>query len=210
MKRHESSREGESELALIRRATNGDQAAFHDLICAYEPGLQAYLTKMLGDWDVAQDIVQETFITLFHALPTWHPPVPHKRAANAPARPLYPWLYHIATNRAISHLRKQTVRERVYGYPVSSTREQTSIAQPAEAESSPEERDIARELLAEALRQLSDDDALCLVLHYVNKERYEEIAERLGASRDAVRKRVNRALVTLRKIYSNLDSEVSL
>ncbi len=207
--------EGESELMLIRQAASGDQQAFHDLICSYERGLQTYLTKMLGNWETAQDIVQETFITLFHSLPTWHPPVQARNdeAASVHVRPLYPWLYRIATNRALSHLRKQTVRNRIHAYTVhelSSQQEDLQQTHLATDQPSPEEHYIARELLTGALRQLPEDDALCLVLHYVNGDRYEEIAVRLGVSKEAVRKRVNRALIALRKVYHNLDSEVHL
>jgi RNA polymerase sigma factor (sigma-70 family) len=66
---------------------------------------------------------------------------------------------------------------------------------------------IGRELLRVALATLDEDDAACLVLHYVAGERYGEIAARLGISSEAVRKRVGRSLSSLRRAYAALETE---
>jgi RNA polymerase sigma factor (sigma-70 family) len=71
-----------------------------------------------------------------------------------------------------------------------------------------EERTAARDLLRAALGHLTEEDAACLVLHYVAGERYAEIAARLGLTSEAVRKRVSRGLVVLRAAYRALDVEV--
>lgn len=49
---------------------------------------------------------------------------------------------------------------------------------------------------------------MCLVLRFVLKEQYSEIAERLGLTKEAIRKRVTRGLVTLRSAYETLEMEV--
>ncbi len=209
----------EDELALIQRAATGDHEAFRRLVLAYEGKLQAYLTQMLGDSESARDIAQETFIATFYSLPRWHAPVPSSSSASSseetehPRRQLLaPWLYRIATNLALSLLRKRQVRQRVHAAaPLVDEDDNASDIQAQQmypVQEPFEDRYIARILLQEALSQLSAIDAACVVLHFVNGERYQEIAGRLGLSNEAVRKRVMRALPALRKAYLTLDSEV--
>lgn len=76
-----------------------------------------------------------------------------------------------------------------------------------EVGATPEDRYIVRELLRQALNCLSQEDAACLLLRFVESERYSEIAVRLGMSQEAVRKRVTRSLAVLRTIYHQLDME---
>lgn len=193
------------ELTLVERAARGDHDAFGALVRLYEPQLHAYLLQMLGDVEAARDVAQETFIAAYQALPRWRPPgAPAAPGAPAgahsdSARPLSPWLYRIATNKALSSLRAHAIRPTI------------ALAHAATTEpaiSGFEERYAARELLRSALRRLSADDAACLVLHYVAGERYGEIGLKLGLTSEAVRKRVSRSLTALRVAYNALDAEV--
>ncbi len=205
------------ELALIQRARNGDHEAFRLLVLSYETQLLTYLTHMLGDGDSARDVAQEAFVAVYYSLPRWRPlartddrDATYVSATNE--RLLAPWLYRIATNKAISLLRKNSFYARKPVLQESEThwedivRPQSLSARQRAA--SPEESYIARELLIQALQQLAEEDAACLVLHVVSGERYKEIALRLGMTAEAVRKRVSRALVSLRKIYVQLETEV--
>jgi RNA polymerase sigma-70 factor (ECF subfamily) len=186
------------ELALAERAGRGDHSAFGALVRAYEPQLLAYLVQMLGDPEVARDAAQETFLAAYQALPRWHPP---DDAHADPSRPLSPWLYRIATNKALSLIRSNISRQ-------ATILDSSSAASGNEpATDGFEERYAARELLRTALRHLSTEDAACLILHYVAGERYGEIALRLGLTSEAVRKRVSRGLTALRAAYSVLDPE---
>lgn len=190
----------DDELALVRRAAHGDHLAFGALVRVYEPRLLAYLVQMLGDPEAARDAAQETFLAAFQALPRWR--LPDAQRAD-PTHPLSPWLYRIATNKALSLLRANSARPPVVAGAYTLT-------EPPGAEAMTggfEERYAARELLQGALRRLSEDDAACLVLHYVAGERYSEIAARLGLTSEAVRKRVSRGLIALRAAYAALDSE---
>jgi RNA polymerase sigma-70 factor, ECF subfamily len=150
----------------------------------------------LGDIEHARDIAQETFLAAHRALPQWKAPI-----GATPGRLLAPWLYRIATNKAISLLRAQ--RDAAHG---ASLRE--SAGHIEHGGSSLEDRAIARDLLRRALRNLSEEDVACVVLHYVAGERYVEIASRLGLTSEAVRKRVARGLIVLREAYIALESEV--
>ena len=184
------------ELSQIRRAASGDHAAFALLVRRYEARIVTYLRQAVGDADLASDLAQETFLAAYQALPRWQPPPPDPaKTASWTTDLLSPWLYRIATNHAISALRRQTMSAR--RTPVSPTRASFSL----------EDAVIGRELLRAALATLDADDAACLVLHYVAGERYGEIAARLGISSEAVRKRVGRALSSLRRAYIALETE---
>jgi RNA polymerase sigma-70 factor (ECF subfamily) len=180
------------ELSQIRCAATGDHAAFALLVRRYEARIVIYLRQTVGDADLASDLAQETFLAAYQALPRWQPP---PETALRTIDLLSPWLYRIATNHAISALRRQTMSAR------------RAPDSPTLASSSLEDAVIGRELLRAALATLDEDDAACLVLHFVAGERYGEIAARLGISSEAVRKRVGRALSSLRRAYVALETE---
>ncbi len=180
------------ELGLIRRAAGGDHAAFATLMRRYESRIQRYLRQMVGEAELAGDLTQETFLAAYRALARWQPP---PETAPQTGDPLSPWLYRIATNRALSALRSQAVSRRAPPAPTS------------EGIASVEDAAVGRALLRAALETLDEDDAACLVLHYVAGERYGEIAARLNLSSEAVRKRVGRALTALRRVYAAMESE---
>ncbi len=182
------------EVALAWRAAHGDDAAFHAIVASYQDRLLLFLIQMIGDVERARDILQDTFMAAFRALPTWRPMAAHDH-------PLAPWLYRIATNCAMSYFRAdKQERSQIIASPIESQTHPSSVAW--------EDRFVARELLRQALTALDEDDAACLVLHFVAGERYGEIATRMGLTSEAVRKRVARALVALRTAYAALDVEV--
>ncbi len=181
------------EMDAISHAIHGEHEAFRLLVQRYEQRLIAYLTQMLGDHELARDLTQETFVAAYRALPRWQPP------ATPTASPLAPWLYRIATNRALSLIRQHHDEASPWDKVVAH------LPTPGIGV---EDQVVARLLLRQALQSLSDDDAACLVLHFVAGERYGEIATRLGLTGEAVRKRVARGLVALRAAYLALDTEV--
>lgn len=200
--------EGE-ELDLVRHFCAGDPEAFRRLMAHYEPRIFAFLLKMLGDRENTQDVLQETLITIFQELPAWKPGL-----TGITGHPLAPWIYRIATNKALSLLRKQAVRERYQGQSKRNSKyggqaRASELIFPAQEQMSMEERSIARELLRIALLRLKTDEVICLIAHFIDGERYEETAKRLGLSSEAVRKRTQRALIALRKVSKELGLEAS-
>ena len=208
------------ELEYIRKAAAGDHDAFRYLVLTYETPVLTYLHSILGDWENARDLAQETFIAAFYALPSWHPPetLNDQRSPSQkngqPARsiidhPLAPWLKRIATNHELTFLKRQG-RHKHAGSSIQSTHYMDSQMNESTGKSPGsveawENRYVVRDLLHEALRQLSTDDATCIVLRFVAGDSYAEIADHLGITKEAVRKRVTRGLVVLRAIYQVLD-----
>src|SRR5471030_1522486 len=79
-------------IALIRRGNGG---AFEALVARYETRLLAFCRHLLGSREDAEDVLQEVMTAAFNAI------VADERAIN-----VRPWLYRIARNRSLNHLRK--------------------------------------------------------------------------------------------------------
>lgn len=209
------------EIELVQRTLQGDDDAFRDLVLSYETSLLTYLQSMLGDRESARDIAQETFVAVYFGLSRWTPPKQVNIATNATdmadsgpfkrsyieTHPLAPWLYQIATNRAITFLKKHAAHKRVVSLDDYSQDAARMVQNENRTEL--EDRLVAQELLRDALGRLEKEDATYLVLRFVSGERYIEIAERLGTTKEAVRKRVARGLRALRASYKALEMEVS-
>jgi RNA polymerase sigma-70 factor (ECF subfamily) len=173
---------------------------------------------MLGDQESARDLVQETLLAAHRALPRWQPPampgtLTEGDELSAEQRylvqhPLEPWLYRIATNLALTYLKSRTKITRNHA-PIMLQKGREDLQGQSHSALDLEERFATRELLREALGHLSPEDAACLLLRFVDGERYAEIATRLDISAEAVRKRVGRGLIMLRAVYRQLDREVS-
>src|ERR1044071_4132099 len=80
-------------IAMVRR---GNQHAFEALVARYQARLLAFCRHMLSSKEDAEDVLQEVFAAAFNAV----------LADNRPIN-VRPWLYRIARNRSLNHLRKQ-------------------------------------------------------------------------------------------------------
>lgn len=196
------------ELNLVRRTLDNDHDAFGVLVLIYERPLSAYIYSILRDKECTRDVLQETFTAAYYALPRWTPPelnagkssptMLEDERSYVEIHPLAPWLYHIATNKALNFLKQQARLKCTPLYLTESV---------LPGDNNPEEYYLIKELLQDVLSSLSEEDALCIVLHFMFKEKYREIAFKLNISPDAVRKRINRALVLLRSAYAAIKEQ---
>src|SRR5437588_8647482 len=85
----------QSDERLITYTRRGNQSAFEVLVSRYQSRLLAFCRHLLGSREDAEDVLQEVFAAAFNAL-------------LADARPINvrPWLYRIARNRSLNHLRR--------------------------------------------------------------------------------------------------------
>ena len=84
-----------SDSELIARFTAGEEAAFREIVSRYKNSLYAFLRQFLNRHDLVEDVFQETFLQLFAS-----------RDSFDTSRPLRPWLFTIAANKAKDALRK--------------------------------------------------------------------------------------------------------
>ncbi len=85
-----------SDAELLTRYTAGEEAAFREIVNRYKNSLYAFLRQFLNRHDLVEDVFQETFLQLFTS-----------RDSFDTSRPLRPWLFTIAANKAKDALRKQ-------------------------------------------------------------------------------------------------------
>ena len=171
---------------LVILCRDGDDAAFGVLFERHKERLFHSMVSMLRSREDAVDIVQEAFIQAHRKLDTF-------RGDSA----FYTWLYRIATNRALSFLRKQKQK------PVSieGINETGGFDPPASDDHSQPLRMVLRkehrQLVRETLDELSDDYRIVLVMKEFDGLRYDEIAVLTEIPIGTVRSRIHRGRIEL-------------
>src|SRR2546428_4377483 len=85
---------------LVKTAIAGREASFEELVRRYQRPIAAYVYRMVGDYDSALDLTQEVFIKVYNSLHRYRSEFKFST-----------WIYKIAHNAAIDHLRRHAVRE---------------------------------------------------------------------------------------------------
>ena len=184
------------DVALIQRILTGDENAFASLVRKYQRQVHAFARRKIGDFQIAEDITQETFLQVYQKLETLDDPTLFSQ-----------WLYTIANHLCIAWFRQnrlQTepledvcilgIEREPYSRYVAS--EQTKIA--AEAQ---------RDLVEKLLRKLKESDREVITLHYFEEMTSSEIGELLGVSENTIKSRIRRARQHLKK-YESIIREV--
>ena len=167
---------------LVARARDGDTQAYDELVRRYQSRIYALVYNMTSRNADAEDLVQEVFIKAYQSL--------HRFRGKAS---FYTWLYRIAVNRTINHMKKMRRRtglslddadlgiERDDAYVELSSRESPF-------------RDLSIEELKEklntALQKLSEKHRAVVVLHDIQGIPHEEIAKMIKRSPGTVRSRL--------------------
>ena len=161
--------------ALIARVLDGDTQQFALLVSRYQAGMYRHAVAMVLDHDVAEDMVQETFVRAYTQLSTCRE---RERFRG--------WLFQMLRNRCLDHLKD--VRRR--GVPLDRA---GAVFDPGEGPAARVERGRLREQLARALERLPDTQREAFLMHYVEEVPYEAMSELLNASVSALKMRVARA-----------------
>jgi RNA polymerase sigma factor (sigma-70 family) len=162
-------------IALVRR---GNQRAFEVLVGRYQSRLLAFCRHMLGSREDAEDVLQEVFAAAFNAI------LADDRPINA-----RPWLYRIARNRSLNHLRR-TQAIGVDSMDVHYARNGASTADEVD------EREQFRELIAD-VQELPETQRTALLLREIDALSYEQIAEAMETTIPSVKSLLVRARVSL-------------
>ena len=182
---------GATDEELMRAVQAGDEAAFPLLYRRYERRLLGFLGPYVGDPGLAEDLLQETFLRVFR-----------QRASYESRGAFRTWLFAIARNLALDHLR----RRRGLREPPSPRGEASQLEADPEKLPTPAPdalgilaaRDAATALQS-ALLELPEEHRAVILLCRLEGVRYREIAEVLGSTVVAVKVRAHGALLTLRK-----------
>ncbi len=178
---------------MVNLAIQGDQAAFGKIVDQYGTLMLRTASMIVGDHDIAEDVVQDALIQAWHHLGDL-------RKAGA----LRPWLMRIVVNQCISFKRRLT-RTTMFMRQVLSEQETNLIAQVADNHKGCMERDWD---LAHAIESLPMKQRVVIVLHYYNSMTLPEMAQILNTSENTLKKRIQAGLTNLRRILrTNAEEE---
>ncbi len=188
--------------ALVARALKGDESAFAELLERFRRPVFSLIYRMIGDREQAEDLAQEAFVKALNNLDSYNP---NYRFSS--------WLFKIANNHAIDHLRRARLPTvSIHGSPhaVNAEREEeTRIVLEAHDES-PEQEIMALELgseIEQAIARLRPEYRTAVILRHVESRAYEEIAEIMDVPIGTVKTFLHRARAELRTALGHLREE---
>jgi RNA polymerase sigma-70 factor (ECF subfamily) len=175
-----------TEEALVRRAREGDRAAFEELVRRTSQLLFARLYLETGDTHRAEDLVQETLLLAFRSVRDLENPSGFRA-----------WLLKIAQNVAIDAARRD-LRGKRYGALGDQASNLATVADKTkQAEDKAAQAELGQQVLA-ILRSLPEEYRLPLTLRYINGADYETICMQLGLTNGSLRGLLHRGLKLLR------------
>ncbi len=166
----------------------GDESALESLYARYGGLVYTLALRIVGDPELAREVVQDTFLRSWDGRETYDP-----------ERGRVPWwLMGIARNRAVDLLRSRShqarIRERGAALP------EIFVA----ASGDPAEAMLARRTVLDALRELSDGQRTAIELAYYGGLTQTEIAHELGEPLGTIKSRTREAMERLRKLLGPL------
>ncbi len=177
---------GASDAALLRRYRQGDAAAFSELYARHRQGLFRFLLGLCGEQALAEEVFQETWLSLIRTDSDIRQQVQFKT-----------WLYQIARNRLIDHWRRQGRKTALHdSYDEAEHGRADPTAGPEQQLSF--SRDQQR--LAAALADLPAEQREVFLLRAQGDLELHEIAELTATAQETVKSRLRYALQKLRRL----------
>ena len=184
---------------VVLLAQQGRDAAFRELLRRYERPVFSLVFRMVRGRDTAEDLAQESFIKVLNNIDRYRPEFKFSS-----------WLFKIANNVAIDHLRKRTVDTvSLEGSRYATTTaeaESTAIPVASKDQSALEEME-SRELggaIEQAVAALRPEYRACILLRHVEDRSYEEIAATLDLPLGTVKTYIHRARHELKKALEDV------
>jgi RNA polymerase sigma-70 factor, ECF subfamily len=181
--------ENQTDAELLVSYAAGDQAAFSIIVTRYKNGLYAFLQKFLNRQDLIEDVFQETFLQLFTS-----------RESFDPARPLRPWLFTIAANKAKDALRKQQRTAAISIGAIANSDEMSfddalnTITSDNVVPYDNLEREEISVLVRGVIADIPENLREILILAYFNKFSYKQMSQILSIPIGTVKSRLHTAV----------------
>jgi len=184
---------------LIKRTLEGDQQAFASLVEKYQDQIHTLAWQKIGDFHIAQEITQDTFINAYKNLATLKHPT---RFAG--------WLYVITNNNCKMWHRKNRLQTQSLDETDPMELEEICYSEHQTHEREEAANENRRSVVKELLNKLRESERTVVTLHYLAGLSCEEIGEFLGVATNTVKSRLHRARNRLRQeeamIKENLSS----
>ena len=188
-------RQAVSDHVLLNQYLSGDRGAISQLIDRHSNRVRDYIRMMVKDHDLADDILQETFIKAVQVIDD---------GRYADTGKFLSWMLRIAHNKVIDYFRSQksakTINESESGYNVLGTLRF--------ADSSVEDRLISEQIALDVRRlvdHLPQEQREVVMLRYYSGLSFQEIAEQTNVSINTALGRMRYALINLRKMIKDND-----
>ena len=175
---------------LVATAAQGLEGGFEELVRRYQRPISAYVYRMVGDYDCALDLTQEIFIKIYASLSRYRPEFKFST-----------WIYKIAHNAAIDHLRRNAGRERSISNGSESEPQQLIIESKGLSPEQQSEREERRIEIESVVRLLPTAYRELIVLRHSQDLTYEEIVEVTGLPLGTVKNRLFRAREMMRQQF---------
>ena len=170
------------DVKLIQCVLAGDDAAFAELVKKYQKPVHALAWRKVGDFHVAEEITQDTFLKAYQKLATLKEP-----------QSFVSWLYVIATRCCIAWLRKKRLWTQSLQATNSVQFEKATYSGYVVEENERTAIEAQREVIKKLLAKLEESERTVMILHYFGGMTCEEISRFLGVSVGAIKSRLSRA-----------------
>ncbi len=190
-----------SDKELAQWAEQGREGAFSELLRRYERPIFSLVYRMVRDRNLAEDLAQEAFIRAFNAISSYDPR--YKFSS---------WIFKIANNHTIDHLRKKRLDTvSIHGSPHATTsqeQQQTRVVVES-GDETPEEYVENRELgsqIERAIGELRPEYRTVILLRHVEGYAYDEISSIMELPLGTVKTYLHRARGELKELLAHLTS----
>jgi len=177
---------------LIQKYCNGSESAFEALVKRHVDYVYCAALRQVRDPALAEDVSQAVFLLLAQKAKTFRPDTI-----------LISWLFRTTQNIAARAVRSELRRQRRESEAaIMNPTTTTPDADPQWEQVSP--------VLDEALAALSNKDRDAVLLRFISRKQFSEVGAEIGASEDAAKKRVSRALGRLREFFLRRGTTLSV
>ena len=189
--------EREDDIQLIRGILSGDDTAFETLVQKYQGSIHALAWRKIGDFHIAEEITQDTFLQVYKNLSQLRNP-----------NQLLGWMYVIANRLCLKWLEKnKSVMQSLEDTPVEEIERASythHVAEQRETERTEQHHELVKKLLA----KLPESERTVVTLYYLGKMTTKEISKFLGVSVNTITSRLQRARKRLQEQQEALIQEV--
>ena len=184
---------------LVKKAVEGDQRAYANLMERYRSSIYHMMLKMVNNREDADDLTLEAFGKAFNKLRTY-----------APKYAFSTWLFKIATNNCIDHIRKKRLHLLSIDDTVEKDGTQSFSTNLKSNTLDPEEKFIKRQrvkLMRKVMSKLTVKYRLMIELRYFEELSYDEIARELDIPLGTVKAQLFRAKEILYNLLQQPESQ---
>ncbi len=185
------------EFELIRRAQQGDSAAFNEVVLAYRKRIMGTIGRLIAHTEDVEDVAQEVFLRLYFSLDQLRAPEVFE-----------PWLYRLTVNAAYDYLRKQRRRPE---FRMSDLSEQQVMMADAAAggkvEHEEQQQKKLRETVDSLLGAVSEADRVLLLMKEVEGLSLRELEKIYRVKENALKVRLFRARQRVLKAFGTAEQK---